>query len=448
MESSPNHASRRAFLSMIAMAPLAAGALSACGSSGPSGSGGGSAPSTGDITWWYLSGQPNEGIQKKAVNAWNKAHPKETIGITFFQNDAYKTKIRTAIGAGKAPTMIFGWGGGILKGYADAGQVVDLTEFLNANPDVKNAVLPAAYGPATVDGKIFAYPNENASPIVMYYNKDLFAKNNVQPPESWDDLLKLVDVFNKAGVAPLSLGGQSRWTSMMWLEYLFDRVGGPQVFNDIFAGKPDSWSNPDAIKALTMTQDLVKAKGFVNGFESITADSNADWALLYTGKAAMMLHGSWSYGGMKSSNPDFVKKSLAWGPFPTVAGGKGDPADMTGNPGQYTSISSKASDSQVKAAQDFFAKGIMDDMHIKAFIDSGQVCIATSAKQYIAQSADKDFLTFAYDLVEKAPAFQQSWDQALSAAQAEALLSNIDQLFSLSITPEQFATNMNATLGK
>ena len=46
-------------------------------------------------------------------------------------------------------------------------------------------------------------------------------------------------------------------------------------------------------------QNLVKANGFVKGFSSITADSNADQALLYTGKAAMMLHGSWTYGNMK-----------------------------------------------------------------------------------------------------------------------------------------------------
>ena len=53
-----------------------------------------------------------------------------------------------------------------------------------------------------------------------------------------------------------------------------------------------------------------------------------------------------------------------------------------------------------------------------------------------------------FDMVKNAPSFQQSWDQALSPAQAEALLNNIDQLFLKSITPQQFAENMNATLGK
>ena len=31
---------------------------------------------------------------------------------------------------------------------------------------------------------------------------------------------------------------------MMWLEFLFDRIGGPEVFQAVFDGKKDAWSNP------------------------------------------------------------------------------------------------------------------------------------------------------------------------------------------------------------
>lgn len=53
-----------------------------------------------------------------------------------------------------------------------------------------------------------------------------------------------------------------------------------------------------------------------------------------------------------------------------------------------------------------------------------------------------------FNMAKDAPNFQQSWDQALSPTQATELLNNIDQLFLLKITPEQFATAMNATIGK
>ena len=66
-----------------------------------------------------------------AVDRFNKANPNGQIAATTFQNDAYKTKIKTAIGAGQAPTIIWGWGGGSLRSYVAAGQVDDLTSWFD-----------------------------------------------------------------------------------------------------------------------------------------------------------------------------------------------------------------------------------------------------------------------------------------------------------------------------
>ncbi|MET4061866.1 raffinose/stachyose/melibiose transport system substrate-binding protein [Arthrobacter sp. UYP6] len=434
--------SRRSFLSLAALVPIAAYGLTACGSSGPGDT------SAGGASIWALSGQPDEGIRQDTVDAFNEANSDAPIKPTFFQNDAYKTKIKTAIGAGQAPTIIYGWGGGTLRTYAEAGQVEDLTAWFDENPDVKDRLLDSTFGAATVDGKIYAIPTQTVTPIIFYYNKELFEQAGAEPPATWDDLMNLTKTFNDMGVAPLSLGGQSRWTSMMWLEYLYDRVGGPEVFTAIYDGEPDSWSHPSALKATTMIQELVKANGFIKGFTSITADSNADQALLYTNKAAMMLHGGWTYGGMKNDGAGFVEGGkLGWINFPTVEGGAGDPANTVGNPAGYQSISSKASESEKEAAKKFFKDGLLTDTEIDAYIETGSVPIVKDIEDKLEKSEDKEFLSFQYELTKNAPNFQQSWDQALSPTAAEALLSNIDQLFLLSITPEQFASNMNATLG-
>ena len=139
-------------------------------------------------------------------------------------------------------------------------------------------------------------PVETVTPIVLFYDKRSFEKVGAEPPKSWQDIMNLVPKFNDKGIAPFSLGGQSRWTNMMWLEFLFDRIGGSEVFQSIYEGKANGWSDPSALKALEEMQNLIKANGFIKGFSSITADSNADQALLNTGKAAMMLHGAWTYG--------------------------------------------------------------------------------------------------------------------------------------------------------
>ncbi|MBQ1093342.1 extracellular solute-binding protein [Streptomyces sp. B93] len=432
--------SRRTLLGIAAALPVSA-ALSACGSSGPSQGGGGA-------TYWYLSGQPQEGVRAGAVDAFNKANPDTQIKDTTFQNDAYKTKIKTALGAGQAPTIIWGWGGGTLRSYVEADQVEDLTSWFDENSEVKDRLLPASFGAATVDGKIYAMPCENVQPIVLFYNQEVFDRVGVQPPESWDDIMALVPKFNDEGIAPFSLGGQSRWTNMMWLEFLFDRIGGPEVFQAVIEGEKDAWSHPDALTALTRVQDLVKADGFVKGFSSIAADTNADQALLYTGRAAMMLHGAWSYGIQKADGGDFVPSGkLGFMNFPPVDGGKGDPGNGVGNPAQYLSISSKASAEEKEIAKDFFANGVLQDEEVKKWIGNGSVPVRLGTEKLLAASDSADFLQLTYDIASNAKTFQQSWDQALSPTAAETLLDNIAKLFQLSISPQQFASNLNAVIG-
>ena len=286
--------SRRSALG--AAAGLSALSLAACGTSGPGGSGSGGADSAG---YWALSGEPNETITEDTVTAFNELG-KGSIELTFFQNDAYKQKIRTAIGAGEAPAVITGWGGGGLRTYAEEEQVDDLTDWLGENTDVKDRFIESVWAAATVDEQVYAMPTGAAQPIILFQNKTVLEKIGAEAPESWEDLLGAIEKAHSAGVAPISLAGQSRWTSMMWLEYLLDRVGGPDVFAKIAAGEPDSWLDDAVVETGKKVEELLEAKAFVEGFESMAADSNTDQALMWSDKAALMLHGGWTYGGMKS----------------------------------------------------------------------------------------------------------------------------------------------------
>jgi raffinose/stachyose/melibiose transport system substrate-binding protein len=232
---------------------------------------------------------------------------------------------------------------------------------------------------------------------------------------------------------------------MMWLEFLLDRIGGPEVFQNAFEGKADAWSDPAVKDMLTKVQDLVKANGFIKGFSSITADSNADQAVFFTGRAGAVLHGAWIYGNLKTAGGDLVKGgNLMFSNFPRVSDSdKGDPSNTVGNPGQYYSISSKATDQQKEIARKFFSTTVLDDTEIKKWVEVGSVPLIKGADQNFGSGPDANFLKFVYDVSSKAKNFAQSWDQALSPTAAEALLDNIAKLFQLSITPDQWIDNMN-----
>lgn len=57
--------SRRTVLGLALGVPVSM-ALAACGTAGPG---------TGGATYWYLNGQPQEGVRTGAVDRFNKANP-------------------------------------------------------------------------------------------------------------------------------------------------------------------------------------------------------------------------------------------------------------------------------------------------------------------------------------------------------------------------------------
>ncbi|WAL68206.1 extracellular solute-binding protein [Amycolatopsis cynarae] len=406
----------------------------ACGSSGPAGPG-------GKATAWALTGGDEQVFRTSFGTAG--------IDGQFFGNDAYKQKIRSAVGAGQAPTLVFSWGnGGMLKSWVDAGKIMDLTPEVQKDPALTSRYLPSVAATGVIDGKTYAVPNNSMQPVFLFYNKDLFARIGAQPPSTWDELMALVPRFNQAGIAPFSLGGQSKWPQLMWEEYLVDRIGGPEVFNAIAANKPGAWSDPAVVRANTMIQQLVDAGGFVKGFDSISTDSNADTALLYTGKAAMYLMGSWAFPTIKQADPEFASGKLGWTSFPSVSGGKGAAADIVGNPANFWSVSAQASDAQKQAAVKYLREGVMNDTYVDSLLAGGSVPPVNGIEAKLAKAEDPQYLSYVYGLARNAPNFQLSWDQALSPGQADALLTNLDQLFGKQITPEQFSTAMNATIGK
>ena len=422
------------------LAGVVATALVAIG--GCSSSGGASSSET---TLWGISGSGSQQLYGASIDEWNKAHPTEKIKISYFANDPYHIKIRTAVGANSAPTIIFGWAGGALHSYVKAGKVVDLT---SAVAGIKDKIIPSVLGQGVVNGKVYALPMNSVQPDMLYFNKDLLAKAGIGVPKTWDDILASIPKLKKVGVAPFALAGASKWPELMWEEYLVDRVGGPQVFDAVMDGKKGSWSDPAFIKANTMIQQLVNAGAFADGYSSVSADNSADVALLYTGKAAMLLQGEWVYSTFQAQAPAFTKSSLGFTTFPSVPGGAGDPSNVAGNTSNYYSVSATATKAQQKVAIKYLTQALWDTSYTQRMLKNQGVPPLVGIGSQVSALKNSDFATQVYDMTENAKNFQYSWDEALPPAQATALLTNLDGLFTKKITPQQFSDNMNKSIGE
>lgn len=434
--------SRRTFLQVAGGATLST-ALAGCFGVGGSQSTTGNSSST--ITIWDIrTGSEQQAVQSLAA-AFNAAHSDFHAVVDFFQNDPYKQKLQVAMGAHNPPDIFFGWGGGVLKSYIDANDVYDMTPDLNADSAWKNRFLPAVMSSVTFNGKIYGVPNSGMQPVMFFYNKNIFDQYHLTPPQSWNDLLQIITTLKQHNVIPIALAGGSKWPYLMYEEYLVDRYGGPSAFNAVFANQANAWSQDAFIKANAAIQQLVSLGAFGSSFASVIADTNQDAALLYTGKAAMMLQGNWNFPVFQTNSPQLIQGGkLGWFLFPAVEGGTGDPTNIVGNPCNYYSIAKAA-----KSPQDcitYLKSAVLSDDNVNKLIALGDVPPVQGIETRLASAQNGAWLQFNYNLVQQAPHFQLSWDQALSPQAAQELLTNLDQLFLKQISPQQFSDNMNKTI--
>ncbi len=436
---------RRSFLGATGGVALSA-ALSGCfgvGGSQSTTSGGGSNATT--VTIWEIRTGSEQQVIKKITDDFNSSHPNVHAVLNFFQNDPYKQKLQVAMGAHNPPDIFIGWGGGVLKSYINANDVYDLTSDFNGDSTWKNRFIPSILASATFDGKLYGVPCSGMQPCLFFYNKDIFSKYNLNPTQTWNELLSVVSTLTKNGVTPIALAGGSKWPYLMYAEYLTDRIGGPDAFNAVVAGQSNAWSQDAFIKANTYVQQLVSMNAFGSSFASVIADTNQDAALVYTGKAAMVLQGTWNFPVFLTNAPQMVKGGkLGWFPFPTVEGGKGDPSNVYGNPSNYYSIS-KASKSPQSAIA-FLKDADLADEEVKQYISIGDVPPVQGIEAQLSSAPNSDWLLYVYKMALNAKNYQLSWDQAMLPAPAQAVLTNLDQIFLKQITPQQFSNNMNKAM--
>lgn len=366
-----------------------------------------------------------------AVMEFNKANPDVELEVVHIQNDPYKTKLKVAMGGGTPPDIFHNWGGGPLKEYIDSGMVASIDEIKD---DLLKTYIPAAFDPATFDGKTYGSPYAGLTGVYFWYRTDIFEQYNLTPPKTWEELLAVGETLKENGIIPITLGNKTKWPGSFYYMYLADRVGGADMFlNALYRKEGGTFEDPAYVKAGELVQELVKRDFFPKGFNGMEEDVGQSRALIYTGKAAMFLMGSWFIGTAKNESPD-VLENIDFFPFPAVEGGKGDPTNLIGSPGQnYFSISSTCQNKEM--AMKFLKEYIMDQSYIEFLAENiGAPPVKNSASYVTDPLLKKVAQSF-----EAAGHVQVYYDQFMSPAMGEKHKDLVQSLFGLTITPEEMA---------
>jgi raffinose/stachyose/melibiose transport system substrate-binding protein len=281
------------------------------------------------ISWWHLNmDQPSQKAFEAIVADFKTLHPNVEFKIVVVDNIEYKQKLDLELAANDPPDIFHSWGGGGLAEQAKAGYLRDITDWVKSDR-WETRVNPVALGLFSHDGRIYGFPHDLGA-VGFWYNRDMLAKAGYESfPADWDSFLAMCETLKKGGVTPIALGIADRWPVMYYWVYLTMRVGGANVFRDIYEGKR-AFTDPAVVKAGTMMQDLF-ARGLLPS-TCIGDDFNVQSRQMGDGRCAVQLMGQWALAiqAEVSDKKDALVPVMHFAPFPAVRDGKGSVRDAMG----------------------------------------------------------------------------------------------------------------------
>ncbi len=405
------------------------------------------------ITLWDISTEdPNKGIAEAAVARFTADYPNITVNHVHQQNDNYKQQLVVAMSSGQCPDIYVHWGGGPMAEYYKSGHACDITD-MYAKYDHPEFV-EAAVAQSTYDGKMLAIPFSGLTGCDIFYNKTIFKDLGIEVPQTIDELEAVCEKLKENGIIPFSLANASKWTGSMYYMYLVARHSGNAEFDAAYTQENGgSFTSPAFIYAGEKIQDWVKKGYFPDGVNSLTADDNQDRALLYDGSAAMMLHGSWQVGGIKSDNEEWYNENIGVFRFPedTEAKAAGVPQNVEigtaiGMGMSFNCFKEDGSVDQDKLDACFVlaTQYFNDDTYNAAQVAAGTVPSIKGFNENIDDPNNK----YIIDEFFKASNVQLWYDQYLPASVTEVHKDCMTELFGLEKTPQEIGEEQDAAMQK
>jgi raffinose/stachyose/melibiose transport system substrate-binding protein len=304
---------RVALLATLAAATLT---VAACGADEGDGSSGGGSQSKELKLWHYEGPDSAMGVAwNQAIKEFEASHPGVKVK---FEEKGFEQIQKTApmvLNSKDAPDIMeYNKGNATAGLLSKQGLLTDLSSEVTKRGWDKliapNVATIAKYDTkGTMGGdKWFGVPNY-AEYLQVYYNKDLFEKNNVAVPKTFAEFTAALDAFSKKGVTPLANAG-AEYMAQQYLYQLALSKADPNWVNayERYTGKVN-FHDPAWTYAANTFSDWVK-KGYI-AKSSVSVKAEDAGVAFMQGKFPMMFSGSWWFGRVQKE-AKFEWDTFAW----------------------------------------------------------------------------------------------------------------------------------------
>ncbi|MBN1354798.1 ABC transporter substrate-binding protein [bacterium] len=238
------------------------------------------------IRFWHGMGGPLGKILNDLITEYNQIQPVYYIdGICMGSYDTLEKKILASVVARRSPDISQNFEALTLK-LSRAGKLACLDTLIEREPDpeaFKNDIIPVMLQNNTFDGKLWSFPFNKSVPV-LYYNRNMFQANGLNPDEPprtidqlWEYSRKLtrdVDGDGKYDIHGFAFTLRNQWNwACRHLSY------GGTVLNEF--SRTVFLNDPAAVRATRSYSDMLRegTARFAAGY-----DHQNDWL---AGRVAM-----------------------------------------------------------------------------------------------------------------------------------------------------------------
>ena len=257
-------------------------------------------------------------------------------------------------------------------------------------------------------------------------------------PTTLSELEAVCDTLVENGITPFALANGPKWTGSMYYQCLVARYAGLEPFQAAVDGS-GSFEDECFQWAGEKIQEWVQKGYFPEGVNSLDEDAGQAKQLIYQESAAMMLTGSWYTGTFSTDSPEFYEK-MDWFSFPAVDGSDADTSIQIGTIGdQFVSFNCEGE--KLDAAFECASYYASDEAQ-QVMVENGKIPPTKDAESLVTDPISKKVL----EAANNASSTQLWWDQYLAPEVAQVHLDTCQELFGLTMTPEEADAQLQAAM--
>lgn len=308
----------------------------------------------------------------------------QDVEITTSTWDKVQEVIQTSIAANEQHDVAFNWTTN-MTGFVESGGALDLTPYLEADPEWKNSFIGEnMLDLGKIDGKFYNIPFRGTG-FYIGYNKTMFDANGWKEPQTLEELEKMMDEMMAKGITPFAANQGAG--AINYFKIHENILAGSYDDPNFKLGRKAGIIEPYA-KAIQRSKDW-SDKGYF-GKNSYTLTREETQSMFYNDKGAMYLFNNNEIGDIQKA---LGNKEFGLFPFPSPEKVK-EKIVFGGFDGFFASASTKHPDEAVallkfltsKEVQEMWAKEAASSMVIKGIqYDNPLVKKASDLFQYVGK---------------------------------------------------------------